>query len=603
MVCGRRFLASGSASYAEKMKLRVKDQQGGKSPASPAEDKKNQCMLKKGKGHNASTRFVFTCEGLTKSLPDDTTLFSDLTFSLYERSKIGVLGPNGAGKSSLLKVIAGLDDDFDGKAHVHDGIKVGYLSQEPELDFTKNVKENIVSGVQHLIEFSNEYEQVCKQLENDGEDAELLARKEVLELEMKKQGKPKDLDWRISRAMNALRCPEPSKSVHSLSGGERRRIALCRLLISQPDLLLLDEPTNHLDAESVAWLERFLAQYRGTVMAVTHDRYFLDNVAGWILELDRGKCFLYEGNYSTWLTEHQRRIGLEQKKEQALSKQIEKEIAWIQQTPKARQTKNKARLKAYDTLLDQARSKPFQPGTIMIPPGPRLGRVVLSAQGLTKKMGDRVLIDNFSFTIKPGAVVGIIGPNGAGKTTLLNIIAREDTEFEGELKIGESVVLGYVTQHRQELTEGNTIYEEISEGDEYIDITETNRIHTRQYVAAFRFWNQQQEKTVDVLSGGERNRVHLAKLLKRGCNLLLLDEPTNDLDVHVLRNLEEAIEAFAGTAMVVTHDRWFLDRVCTEIIAFECDGRVVHFEGSYADYMDARDKSNPKRSTKFVDIK
>ncbi|ELR25395.1 ABC transporter related, putative [Acanthamoeba castellanii str. Neff] len=593
------------------MKARVKDQ---KVKETGKEANKAERLQKKGKGQKVGGRFVFSCEGLSKTLPDGRPLFTDLSFSLYERSKIGVLGPNGAGKSSLMKVIAGLDDDFDGRAHVHDGVKVGYLPQEPELDPTKDVRGNVLAGVQDKLDILEEYNEVCRKLEGekeeddddddseDEDEEELLERKAELEAQVEQLG-IKDLSWRIDRAMHALRCPEPTKQVHFLSGGERRRVALCRLLISEPDLLLLDEPTNHLDAESVAWLERFLSEYKGTVMAVTHDRYFLDNVAGWILEIDRGDCFVYEGNYSTWLTEHQKRIDLEQKKDVALSKQIDQELKWIQQTPKARQSKNKARVKAYEQLLEQARVKPFQPGTILIPPGPRLGRVVAEAERLRKQIEDRVLIDDFSFSLKPGAIVGVIGPNGAGKTTLLNILSGEDKDFEGDLKIGESVVPGYVTQHRQDLTEGNTIYEEISEGDDYIEISPNNTIHTRQYVAAFRFWNQQQEKTVDVLSGGERNRVHLAKLLKRGCNLLLMDEPTNDLDVHVLRNLEEAIEAFAGCAVVVTHDRWFLDRVCTDIIAFEGDGRVVYFEGSYGEYMDRREKLNGPTRHKFIKLK
>jgi sulfate-transporting ATPase len=559
--------------------------------------RKEENLQKKGKG--LCGKVVLTCKNLSKSLPDGRALFTNITLGLYERSKIGILGPNGVGKSSLMKVIAGLDKEYEGQVMVPGGIRIGYLPQEPELDPSKNVRENIYEGVIDklaLLERLDKLNQLVK--EGRATSAEISARNE-LDRKAEKLG-VKDLQWKIERAMNALRCPPPDSPVTSLSGGERRRVALCRLLCSQPDLLLLDEPTNHLDADSVAWLERFLSEYKGTVMAVTHDRYFLDNVAGWILELDRGRCFAHEGNYSSWLLAQEKRLELEEKKEVALAKQIKKELEWINSTPRARVTKNKARIKAYEQMLNEARLRPPSPGTIFIPPGPRLGAVVIEGKHLRKKMGDRVLIDDFSFALPPGSIVGIIGPNGAGKTTLLNMIAGEDTDYEGTLNLGSTVKLGFVPQHRQ-FTGSHTIIDEISEGQEFITLENGNKVHIRQYIAAFRFLNVSQEKTMDVLSGGERNRVHLAKMLKRGYNVLLLDEPTNDLDVDVLRNLENAIQHFAGCVVVVTHDRWFLDRICTDIIAFEGDGRVVYFPGNYGLYIEKKEQAGVQaKAPKYV---
>ncbi|KAL6050923.1 Energy-dependent translational throttle protein EttA [Balamuthia mandrillaris] len=553
------------------------------------------------KGEGILGKPVFICKDLSKILPDGRPLFTDINITLLQGAKIGVLGPNGTGKSSLCKVIAGLDGEYEGEARVLGNLKVGYLPQEPQLDPEKTVRENVLEGVADKMALLRRLEELTQQLKEEEEKSSgsderknaLLAERQKLNEKVDELG-IRDLPWRIEKAMVALRCPNGDRDVVNLSGGERRRVALCQLLVSQPDMLLLDEPTNHLDAESVAWLESYLNDYPGTVMAVTHDRYFLDNVTGWILELDRGSCYTYKGNYSTWLEAQQNRMDLEAKQMKARNKLIEREREWINSGAKAQVTKNKARIKAYEKLLQEATSSPPVYGNIKIPPGPRLGDVVVRARNLRKTVNGKKLINDFSFNIPPGGIVGVIGPNGAGKTTLLNIITGRDTPDEGELEVGNTVKIGSVEQHRDSLVGGNTIFEEIAEGQEFLQVGD-HRLHMRAYVAAFSFRDDAQQKEVEVLSGGERNRVFLAKTLKRGCNLLLLDEPTNDLDVHVLSNLENALQEFAGTAIVVTHDRWFLDRLCTHLIAFEGDGKVLFFDGNYSQYMTDKRKRTGKQ--------
>jgi len=534
----------------------------------------------------ASYQYVYVMKGLSKSYPGGKTVIKDITLQFLPGAKIGVLGVNGAGKSTLLKIMAGRDTDYQGEAWAADGIQIGYLEQEPHLDATKDVFGNVMDGVHATQSLIDEFNEVTGKLGDDMSDDEMAKLYERMG-ELQEQIDAVD-GWNIDRqveiAMDALRCPAGDADVTTLSGGERRRVALARLLLQKPDMLLLDEPTNHLDAESVAWLEHFLAEYAGTVLMVTHDRYFLDNVTSWILELDRGRGIPYEGNYSNWLVQKAKRLEQEGREDASRQRQIAEELEWVRQSPKARQAKSKARLKAYDELLDKANERQTT-GTakIVIPPGPRLGNVVIEAKGISKGYGENLLIDNLSFLMPPGAIVGVIGPNGAGKTTLFRMITGQETPDTGTFKVGETVKLGYVDQSRDALDPNKNVWEEISGG---VDVLHLGKIDvpSRAYTGAFNFKGVDQQKKVGILSGGERNRVHLAKMLKEGNNLLLLDEPTNDLDVDTLRALEEALEEFAGCAIIISHDRWFLDRICTHIIAYEGESQVVWFEGNYQDY-------------------
>ena len=530
-------------------------------------------------------QFIYTMKGLGKVHQPDTRVLEDIWLSFYFGAKIGVLGLNGAGKSSLLRIMAGDDTSFTGEAFPADGISVGFLQQEPRLDATKTVLGNVEEGVAPIKALLERYDAVNARL---GEDLSPEEMDKVLEEQSKIQDKIDatnawDLDSRLELAMDALRLPPPDADVKMLSGGERRRVALCRLLLQSPDLLLLDEPTNHLDAESVAWLERFLKDYPGTVVAVTHDRYFLDNVAGWILELDRGRGIPWEGNYSSWLEQKQQRLQLEEKAETRRQRTLERELDWIRMSPRARQAKGKARLNAYEELLREDTAQKIETAEIYIAPGPRLGDVVVEARHLRKGYGDNLLIDDLNFTLPRGGIVGVIGPNGAGKTTLFRMITGAEQPDAGTMKIGETVQVGYVDQSREALDANKTVWEEISGGNDEIELGK-RKIASRAYVSWFNFKGAAQQRKVGTLSGGERNRVHLAKLLKKGSNLLLLDEPTNDLDVDTLRALEEALLNFAGCAVVISHDRWFLDRIATHMLAFEGDSEVVWFEGNYQDY-------------------
>jgi ATP-binding cassette ChvD family protein len=530
-------------------------------------------------------QFIYTMKGLGKVHPPDAKVLEDIWLSFYFGAKIGVLGLNGAGKSSLLKIMAGEDTSFLGEAFKADGASVGFLQQEPRLDSSKDVLGNVEEGVAPIKALLARYDDVNTKL---GEDLSADEMDRVLEEQGKLQDKIEaanawDLDSRLELAMDALRLPPPDANVNTLSGGERRRVALCRLLLQSPDLLLLDEPTNHLDAESVAWLERFLKDYPGTVVAVTHDRYFLDNVAGWILELDRGKGIPWEGNYSSWLEQKQNRLAQEEKAETRRQKTLERELEWIRMSPRARQAKGKARLNSYEELLKQDAAQKIETAEIYIAPGPRLGDVVVEARHLKKGYGDNLLIEDLDFTLPRGGIVGVIGPNGAGKTTLARMITGQERPDEGTLKIGETVQIGYVDQSRDALEANKTVWEEISGGNDEVELGR-KKIASRAYVSWFNFKGASQQRKVGTLSGGERNRVHLAKLLKKGSNLLLLDEPTNDLDVDTLRALEEALLNFAGCAVVISHDRWFLDRIATHMLAFEGDSQVVWFEGNYQDY-------------------
>jgi len=530
-------------------------------------------------------QFIYTMKGLGKVHQPDTRVLEDIYLSFYFGAKIGVLGANGAGKSSLLRIMAGEDTHFLGEAFAADGISVGFLQQEPRLDPEKDVRGNVEEGVAAIKALLTRYDDVNAKL---GEDLSAEEMDKVLEEQSRIQDKIDasnawDLDSRLELAMDALRLPPADADVTTLSGGERRRVALCRLLLQSPDLLLLDEPTNHLDAESVAWLERFLKDYAGTVVAVTHDRYFLDNVAGWILELDRGRGIPWEGNYTSWLEQKQQRLALEEKTESKRQRTLERELEWVRMSPRARQAKGKARLNAYEDLLHQDTAQKIETAEIFIAPGPRLGDVVVEARGLRKGYGENVLIDGLDFTLPRGGIVGVIGPNGAGKTTLFRMITGQEKPDGGTLKLGETVKVGYVDQSRDALNPDKTAWEEISGGDEEIELGK-RKVASRAYVSWFNFKGGAQQRKVGTLSGGERNRVHLAKLLRRGSNLLLLDEPTNDLDVDTLRALEEALLNFAGCAVVISHDRWFLDRIATHMLAFEGDSQVVWFEGNYQDY-------------------
>ena len=518
-------------------------------------------------------------------------VLKDISLSYFYGAKIGVLGLNGSGKSSLLKILAGEDQNFDGKTVIAPGYTIGYLPQEPLVDETRTVREVVEEGLTELVQIRDEYEAInakfSEPMEPDEMDALITRQGEVQEL-MDSKG-VWELDSTLAMAMDALRCPPPDSSVSVISGGERRRVALCRLLLKNPDILLLDEPTNHLDAESVSWLERFLNTFPGTVIAVTHDRYFLDNVAGWILELDRGRGIPWKGNYSSWLEQKQQRLANEEKSETERQKTLARELEWIRMAPKGRHAKSKARINAYETMLSHESERLGKDLEIYIPPGPRLGKIVIEADNVSKALGDKVLVENMSFMIPSGAIVGIIGPNGAGKTTLFKMITGQEKPDSGTLKVGETVSLAYVDQNRDSLEPDKTVYEVISDGQDIIKLG-NREINARAYCARFNIMGQDQQKKVDVLSGGERNRVHLAKMLKAGANVILLDEPTNDLDVNTMRALEDALENFAGCVLVISHDRWFLDRIASHIMAFEGDSVVTFFEGNYSDYEADRKK-------------
>ena len=533
----------------------------------------------------AAVQYVFVMQNLTKVFPGGKELFKGITLSFLPGAKIGVLGVNGAGKSTLLKIMAGVDKEFNGEAWAADGVKVGYLEQEPQLDPKKNVMENIMDGLGETRDLLKRFEEVSMRFGEEMTDDEMNDLiNEQAELQEKIDAcNGWDLERTIEIAMDALRCPPADADVTKLSGGEKRRVALCRLLLQKPDMLLLDEPTNHLDAESVAWLENHLKEYKGTVVMVTHDRYFLDNVTGWILELDRGQGIPYEGNYSSWLEQKQKRIEQEAREETARQKTLANELEWIQKNPKARQAKSKARINAYDELLSQAAKEKITTAHINIPMTERLGDLVIEVTDISKAYGDRVLIDNLSFKIPKGAIVGIIGPNGAGKTTLFRMIAGEEKPDSGEIRLGETVDLGYVNQSRDELNPDKTVWEEISDGLDMIEIGKQT-IPSRAYVGQFNFKGSDQQKKIGQLSGGERNRVHLAKMLKKGANVIMLDEPTNDLDVDTLRSLEEGIMNYPGCVLVTSHDRWFLDRLATHILAYEDEGHVEWFEGNFEEY-------------------
>ncbi len=530
-------------------------------------------------------QFVYTMKGLGKVYPPDTAVLRDIWLSFLPGAKIGVLGLNGAGKSTVLKIMAGVETNFVGEAFPGDGISIGYLPQEPALDSTKDVKGNVEEGVAPIRALLDRYDAINMRL---GEELSPEEMEKVLDEQAKLQDRIDasnawDLDSRLEMAMDSLRLPPADADVSTLSGGERRRVALCRLLLQSPDLLLLDEPTNHLDAESVGWLERYLKEYPGTVVAVTHDRYFLDNVAGWILELDRGTGYPYEGNYSGWLEQKRTRLAQEEKAETKRQRSLQRELDWIRMSPRARQAKGKARLNAYEQLLAEDAADKIETVEIYIPPGPRLGDIVVEARNLKKGYGDLVLFDDLSFTLPRGGIVGVIGPNGAGKTTTFRLITGQEQPDGGTLRVGETVQVGYVDQSRDALDANKSVWEEISGGEDEL-LMGKRPVASRAYASWFNFKGAQQQRKVGALSGGERNRVHLAKLLRRGCNLLLLDEPTNDLDVDTLRALEEALLNFAGCAVVISHDRWFLDRIATHILAFEGDSQAVWFEGNYQDY-------------------
>ena len=533
----------------------------------------------------ASYQFVFVMRGLGKVFPGGREILKGLSLSFLPGAKIGVLGINGAGKSTLLRIMAGVDNDFVGDAEPAPGLRIGYLSQEPIVDTDKTVLDVVMEGVAETKSLLDRFEAVSARFAEPLDDDEMsaLIDGQASIQEQIETADAWDLERTVDMAMDALRCPPGEARIANLSGGEKRRVALCRLLLQRPDMLILDEPTNHLDAESVAWLERFLDEYPGTVVAVTHDRYFLDNVAGWILELDRGRGIPYEGNYSGWLVQKQKRLEQEGKQEDARQRVLASELEWVQASPRARQTKSKARVSSYESLLAQDQERYVATGQIVVPAGPRLGDVVFDANNVAKGYDDRLLIDDLNFKLPRGAIVGIVGANGAGKTTLFRLLTGREEPDSGELKIGESVILGHVDQSRDTLNDDKTVWEEISDGLDEIELG-TRKVQSRAYVGSFNFRGPDQQQKVGQLSGGERNRVHLAKMLKSGANVLLLDEPTNDLDVETLRALEEALLVFGGCVLVISHDRWFLDRIATHILAFEGDSHVEWFEGNYADY-------------------
>jgi sulfate-transporting ATPase len=533
----------------------------------------------------ASYQYIYVMKGLSKTYPGGKEVLKNIWLSFLPGAKIGVLGANGAGKSTLLKIMAGLDDNFTGEAWAADGVKVGFLPQEPQLNPNKDVLGNVMEGAGEVAQNVQRFEDVSMKLGEVTDDEEM---NKLLEEQGELQEKiDASNGWDIQRtveiAMDALRCPAGDADVSKLSGGERRRVALCRLLLSRPDMLLLDEPTNHLDAESVAWLERFLQEYEGTVVAITHDRYFLDNVAGWILELDRGQGIPWEGNYSSWLRQKEGRLAVEEKAETAKRRTLQRELEWMGQSAQARRTKSKARIAAYEKMVAESEQQSVETAQIVIPPGPRLGDLVIRTDHLRKGYGNRLLIDDLSFNLPPGGIVGVIGPNGAGKTTLFRMVVGQEKPDSGEFTVGPTVKLGYVDQSRDALPANKTVWESISDGNDIIQLGR-REMPSRAYCASFNFKGADQQKKVGQLSGGERNRVHLARMLKSGANVLLLDEPTNDLDVDTLRALEEALTQFAGCVVVISHDRWFLDRIATHMLAFEGDSEVVWFEGNYQDY-------------------
>ena len=525
----------------------------------------------------ASYQYVYVMDQLSKTYPGGKQVLKDIRLSFFPGAKIGVVGVNGSGKSTLLKIMAGLDSEYSGEAWAAEGVKVGYLEQEPQLNPSKDVLGNVMEGVTEKLEKVERYNELAMNYSDETAD-EMASLQDELDSQ-----NLWDLDSQVEQAMDALRCPPSDASVDNLSGGEKRRVALCKLLLSKPDMLLLDEPTNHLDAETVAWLQHYLSDYAGTVVLVTHDRYFLDQVTGWILELDRGSGFPYEGNYSSWLEQKHKRLEQEAREDASRQRTLSRELEWIQASPKARHAKSKARISAYEDLVNQKDREEVGRAQISIPAGPRLGGVVIEADNLTKGFDEKLLIDNLSFQLPPGGIVGVIGPNGAGKTTLFKMLTGVENPDDGNLKVGETVVMGYVDQSRDNLDDGKTVWEEISDGNDIIELG-NGEVNSRAYVGAFNFRGGDQQKKVGLLSGGERNRVHLAKMLRSGANLLLLDEPTNDLDVETLRALEEGLEDFPGCAVIISHDRWFLDRLATHILAFEGDSHVEWFEGSYSDY-------------------
>ena len=526
----------------------------------------------------ANYQYTFVIDQLSKSWPGGKELFSNINLSFLPNAKIGIVGVNGAGKSTFLKIMAGIEKDYNGEAWAADGISVGYLPQEPVLDDKLSVYENVTLGLKDQKDILDRYNELAVNYSDENAD-------ELAELQNQIESKDLwDLDSKVNQALEALRCPESDQSVSNLSGGERRRVAICQLLLKHPDILLLDEPTNHLDAETVAWLENYLKNYQGTIVLITHDRYFLNNITEWILELDRGKGIPYEGNYTSWLSQKKKRIELEGKQDNSRLKRLKSEIEWISSSPKARQAKSKARIKSYNNLKDtEIRENNGEP-QIIIPEAPRLGDMVIDVKGLSKSYNENLLIEDISFRLPPGGIVGIIGANGAGKTTLFNILSGIEKSYDGVINIGETVSLGYVDQSRDDLNSKKTVWEEISEGNDILEVNSTT-INSRAYVSAFNFKGTDQQKVVGQLSGGERNRVHLAKVLKSGANLLLLDEPTNDLDVETLHALEYALEKFSGSALIISHDRWFLDRMATHILAFEGNSHLEWFEGNYSEYL------------------
>jgi len=525
----------------------------------------------------ASYQYVYVMDRLSKTYAGGKQVLKDVRLSFFPGVKIGVVGVNGSGKSTLLKIMAGLDAEYQGEAWAAEGAKVGYLPQEPHLNPDKDVRGNVMEGVAAQLALVERYNELAMNYSDETAD-EMASLQDQIDAQ-----NLWDLDSQVEQAMDALRCPPGDADVGPLSGGEKRRVALCRLLLEKPDLLLLDEPTNHLDAETIAWLQHHLMEYAGTVVLVTHDRYFLDQITGWILELDRGNGYPYEGNYSSWLEQKQKRLIQEAREDASRQRTLARELDWIRSSPKARQAKSQARINAYDDLLNQSERDQETHAQISIPAGPRLGGVVIEAEGLSKGYGDKLLIEGLNFKLPPGGIVGVIGPNGAGKTTLFRMLTGQETPDAGQLRVGETVVMGYVDQSRDNLDDGKTVWEEISGGLDIIPLGK-REMNSRAYVGAFNFRGGDQQKKVGLLSGGERNRVHLAKMLKSGSNVLLLDEPTNDLDVETLRALEEGLEDFAGCAVIISHDRWFLDRIATHILAFEGESHVEWFEGNYADY-------------------